>query len=98
MSMIDLSLPIIDQQTTMVSNIKDIHTLEDGTKKFTYPWALHNDVLHCGDMLQADDCPKFVAAMENKINRLWDMLEVVPRSTISEGSSILPAIWAFKRK
>jgi len=97
-SMIDLSLPVIDQHTAMVSNIEDTHTLDDGAKKFTHPWALHNDVLHYGDMLQADDCPKFVAAMENKIKGLRDMLEVVPRSTIPEGSSILPTIWAFKKK
>ncbi|MFN9981641.1 MAG: hypothetical protein ACK53Y_17075, partial [bacterium] len=97
-SMIDLSLPVIDQHTAMVSNIEDTHTLDDGAKKFTHPWALHNDVLHYGDMLQADDRPKFVAAMENKIKGLRDMLEVVPRSTIPEGSSILPTIWAFKKK
>ncbi len=58
-------------------------------------------IMMCSTMVTCSKlmiAPNFVAAMENKINRLWDMLEVVPRSTISEGSSILPAIWAFKRK
>jgi hypothetical protein len=74
--------PMLDQYEAMVTNIEQMHQLEDGTSNFTYPWALQNDVLHYGDMLQSEDRPKFVAAMESEMNGLKEMLEVVPRSSL----------------
>jgi len=90
--------PTQDQLAAMLSNIKQQHTLEDGTCNYLYPWALQNDVLHYGEMLQADDRPDFVDAMKKEVDGLWHMLQVVPRSSMPEGVKPLPAVWAFKRK
>lgn len=59
-----------DIHTMMVGNVKNIHHLDNGTPSFAYPWALQNNVLYHGDMLEADDQPKFVTVMGNKINGL----------------------------
>jgi hypothetical protein len=82
----------------MVSNLEQIHRLEDGTPNFTYQWTLLSDLFHFGDMIHAEDKPKFVAAMENEMNDLRDFIESVPRSSLPEGTSIFPAVWAFKHK
>jgi hypothetical protein len=56
----------LDQFTAMVTVLDDQHDLEDGTKNFMYPMAFKNDVLHCGEMLEADNHDKFVTAMQKK--------------------------------
>jgi hypothetical protein len=89
---------IVDQHTAMVANLEQTATLDDGTPNFTYPMALHNDVLHYGDMLQAEDRSDFVSAMQNEMAGLQDILQVVPRSSLPADIKPLPAVWAFKRK
>jgi len=87
----------LDQFTAMVTVLDDQHDLEDGTKIFMYPMAFKNDVLHCREMLEADNHDKFVPAMQKKMSGLKDILEVILRSSILDDVP-LPAIWAFKRK
>jgi hypothetical protein len=76
----------------MLSNIKQQHTLEDGACNYLYPWALQNDVLHYGEMLQADDRPDFVQAMKKEVDGLQHMLQVVSRSSMPDGAKPLPAV------
>jgi hypothetical protein len=49
-------------------------------------------------MLQAEDRPRFVKAMQKEIDGLTDILEVVPRQSLPLNTKPLPAIWAFRRK
>ena len=58
----------------MTSAIESIHMLDNGTTNYTYPWALQNDVLHYGDMLEADDRDQFVDAMKQELEGLQHML------------------------
>ena len=88
---------LLDQFSTMVSSLEQVHNLEDGTTNYTYPMALHNDVLHYGDMLQADDHHEFVDSMKDEMKGLKDMLQVVPHSTLPTSTKTLLAVWAFKR-
>jgi hypothetical protein len=82
----------------MVANLEQTATLDDGTNNFQYPMAFHNDVLHYGGMLQAEDWSDFVTAMQTEMSGLKDILQVVPRSSLPPDVKPLPAIWAFKRK
>ena len=82
----------------MTSAIESIHMLDNGTTNYTYPWALQNDVLHYGDMLEADDRDQFVDAMKQELEGLQHMLQVVPRTSMPNNTKPLPAVWAFKRK
>jgi hypothetical protein len=81
----------------MVSSLEQVHNLEGGTTNYTYPIALHNDVLHYGDMLQADDHHEFVDSMKDEMKGVKDMLQVVPCSTLPSSTKTLLAVWAFKR-
>jgi hypothetical protein len=82
----------------MVANLEQTATLDDGTTNFTYPMAFHNDVLHYGGMLQAEDPSDFVSAMQNEMSGQQDILQVIPRSSLPHDIKPLPAVWAFKRK
>jgi hypothetical protein len=90
--------PIINKFTTMTSAIESIHTLDDGTPNYLYPWALQNDVLHYGEMLAADDRDRFVDAMKHELDGLQHMLQVIPCTSIPHNTKPLPAVWAFKHK
>jgi desulfoferrodoxin (superoxide reductase-like protein) len=84
----------------MISRIETLATLDDGSPNFIHPTAFHNDVLHCGDMLHADDKNHFIQAIEDEVAGLRDMFEIVPRTELPPGTKPLLAIWAFigKRK
>jgi hypothetical protein len=85
-----------------------MHTFEDGTPEHRIirirdPCACHTaadtkDTLHYGEMLQASDRPKFVAAIQQEMAGLTDILDPCLRSELPPGVKALPAIWAFKRK
>jgi hypothetical protein len=90
--------PVLDQYATMISRIETLATLDDGSPNFIHPSAVHNDVLHYGDMLHADDKNHFVQAMEDEVAGLHDMFEIVPRIEVPPNTKPLPAILAFKHK
>jgi hypothetical protein len=89
---------VVDQHSAMVANLEQMAQLDDGTINFSHPLALQNDVLHYGGMLKAEDRPQFVTAMQDEMTGLQDILQVVLRSSLPQGTTPLPAIWAFKRK
>jgi hypothetical protein len=74
----------------MVAEMEAIHTNDDGTCNFIYPSAFlsshEKDTLHYGKMLQAEDRQKFVAAMQQEIEGLQEILEVVPRQSLPPGT------------
>jgi hypothetical protein len=86
----------------MVAAVENIPVQEDGSYNYIYPSAFlshhEKDTLHYGEMLQVEDRPRFVEAMQKEIYGLTDILEVVPRQSLPLDTKPLPAIWAFRRK
>jgi len=58
------------------------------------------DILCLRDAMDAPDCAKFEKAMADEVqshvdNKHW---ELILKTQVPEGTSILPAVWAFRRK
>jgi hypothetical protein len=100
--LVEIDVPILDKLTVMIAATEEQHTLDDGTCNFTYstasPSPTDKDTLHYGDMLKSEDREKFVEAMQKEMSGIWEIMEVVPWTTIPKETKRLPAIWAFQRK
>lgn len=58
------------------------------------------DTLHYHEAMRAPDRQEFIKAMEDEIRGQMSnqVFEIIPSEQVPEGASILPAVWAMRRK
>jgi Reverse transcriptase (RNA-dependent DNA polymerase) len=58
------------------------------------------DTLYYHEAMKAPDAPEFLKAMQEEVNGQMDneVYELILRSELPEGATVLPAVWAMRQK
>jgi hypothetical protein len=58
------------------------------------------DTLYYHEAMKAQDAPEFLKAMQEEVNGQVDskVYELILRSELPEGATVLPSVWAMRRK
>jgi hypothetical protein len=93
-------IAFIAQSWDSLWEIHDHEIQEAMSDPIAFATTSNPDTMYLHEALRAPDCEQFIEAMQKEVKDHEDLkhLEMISKSEVPEGTTILPAVWSMKRK